>query len=449
MCPPDTPASAARATIKPLGGTGQGKQGRLRWHWPIRRTGSAFAWMLCLFLALPFAGGAQKKGAKPAKNNKEVLQARREKLLADINRTRQELEDIRSQKSANLAGLTALQQQIASRQQIISIYGQQLKQTTTEIAGASRQIADLAADLLQLKASYARLIRQAQKNRIGYQPYVFILSAHSFNDAWLRLRHLQQLTAQRKQRAEEIVATQAQLRQKKLELSAQVKTKRRLLGDEQHQKTALVGDANERTQIIQKLSANEQALQDDLEAKRAAADRLTHAIEEVIKQQARPADGPRGSTHPAPGLARTPETEKLSGEFGANRGRLPWPVAEAALAETFGTHPHPVLKGVMVKNDGINIRTRPGSAVKSLFRGTVTGVVSIPGMQRAIIVRHGQYLTVFAHLESVAVKMGQIVAQGQTLGTVHTDLDDHKTELHLEIWKNMEKTNPVGWLKRR
>lgn len=145
----------------------------------------------------------------------------------------------------------------------------------------------------------------------------------------------------------------------------------------------------------------------------------------------------------------TPEAKALGADFEANKGKLPWPISKGFVSESFGEHPHPVLKNVKVRNDGINLRTAQGAEVKAVFRGEVTAVVSIPGMQKAVIVRHGQYLTVYAHLEDVRVNKGSKVETGQIIGTVHFDEAENKAEMQLQVWRGTTKIDPQPWLARR
>ena len=113
---------------------------------------------------------------------------------------------------------------------------------------------------------------------------------------------------------------------------------------------------------------------------------------------------------------------------------------------TFGVHPHPVWKDIMVKNNGIDINSSKGAFARSIFGGVVTGVVVIPGAFKAIIIRHGEYLTVYSNLEEVYVKMGDNVSTKQKIGLVHTNEEESKTEVHLEIWKGTNKLDPAPWL---
>ena len=144
-------------------------------------------------------------------------------------------------------------------------------------------------------------------------------------------------------------------------------------------------------------------------------------------------------------LKEAPETKKLNDQFASNKGKLPWPVSKGLITDRFGTHPHPVLKGITVQNNGIDIQAEPGGTVKSLFNGTVASVTKIPGYDYMVMVRHGVYFTVYSRLQSVSVSKGDNVTTGQALGS----LGSEEPELHLEIWQDKTKLNPESWISKK
>ena len=145
------------------------------------------------------------------------------------------------------------------------------------------------------------------------------------------------------------------------------------------------------------------------------------------------------------GLKEAPATKALNSQFASNKGKLPWPVSKGLITDRFGTHPHPLLKGITVQNNGIDIKAEPGSAVKSLFNGTVASVTKIPGYDFMVMVRHGLYFTVYSRLQKVSVKKGDEVTTGQLLGHLNND----EPELHLEIWQDKNKLDPQVWLAKK
>jgi len=138
---------------------------------------------------------------------------------------------------------------------------------------------------------------------------------------------------------------------------------------------------------------------------------------------------------------------KLASSFAALRGRMPFPVPSGFISDHFGVHKHPILKGVMINNNGIDIQTSAGSAVHSVYDGVVQSVVNIPGINMVVAIQHGDYFTVYSKLENVSVSMGQRVRTGQRIGSVASD-EDGTSEINFQVWKNTVRQNPESWLKR-
>ena len=145
----------------------------------------------------------------------------------------------------------------------------------------------------------------------------------------------------------------------------------------------------------------------------------------------------------------TPEEKVVSDNFTNNKGKLPWPVERGAITGYFGEHPHPVLDGIKVKNNGIDISTTAGSSARAVLSGTVSSVVTITNNNMAVIIRHGEFFTVYSNLESVQVNKNQSVSTKQSIGIVYTNADEGKTELHFEVWQGKVICNPAEWLAKR
>ena len=147
-------------------------------------------------------------------------------------------------------------------------------------------------------------------------------------------------------------------------------------------------------------------------------------------------------------LGLTPEMQLISKNFSGNKGKLPWPVERGTITERFGTHPHPVLKDVMVENNGIDIATADGSLVRSIFDGEVVNVIFNPSFQKGVIIKHGEYYSVYTNLSDVTVKAGDKVTTKQKIGTAWEDPEEGKTEVHLEIWKGTVILDPALWISK-
>jgi murein hydrolase activator len=274
---------------------------------------------------------------------------------------------------------------------------------------------------------------------------VFIFSASDFNQAYHRLRYYRQYVEFRRRQADKIRATQAELNRRQIDLQ-EVRDQKMSLADAQEKaKARLTLEKQEKDRTVQELTKKEKELLATLKTKQAALDKLQAEIEKLIASEravVKKATGSKTSTE----MSLTPAEKQLSGTFAASRGALPWPSEKGVVVGTFGEHPHPVLKYVKVKNNGIDISVSNGTSIRSVFEGKVSRVLTVPNLNRVVIIRHGEYLTVYSNLEEVTVTEGQEVKTKQAIGKIHSDPEDGKSELHFEIWLGKSIQDPQEWL---
>ena len=390
------------------------------------------------------------------KTNKKDLEKKKEQLLKEIDETNRLLKQNAKNKTATKSQLEALAKKLKARQQLINTINSQLNQLSGAITQTTNQITDLQQRMDVLKTEYAAMIKYAYKNQNTYQRMMFVFSSDDFNQAFKRIEYLQEYSLYRTKQAEEIQKTQQSLGVKITELEHQKEKKTELKQGEETQKKTLAEEKAQQEVFMKNLTVQESTLRKQLATKQAQKKKLESAIESAIKKEIEAAkkkaasEGKKNVTKEnAIAMTLTPEAQKLSSNFINNKGALPWPVEQGNISELFGEHPHPSLKGVTVKNDGIDISTSVDGNVRSIFQGEVTAVINLPGSGSAIIVRHGEYLTVYANLESVAVKKGDNVVTKQKLGTAAKDSETGKGSVNLQIWKGFTKLNPQLWLAKK
>lgn len=146
--------------------------------------------------------------------------------------------------------------------------------------------------------------------------------------------------------------------------------------------------------------------------------------------------------------ASKPLAGASSGDFAQLRGNLPSPVkGNYSIVKRFGRQKHPDLKYVETNNPGIDIETAPNAAAVAVADGYVSDIFRLPGYNNIIMVRHGNFLTVYANLGTISVKKGDRVRRGSVLGTVYSDPEDGgRSILHFEIRNEKVKENPEVWL---
>ncbi len=395
-----------------------------------------------LMLLTLFASVAKGQG-------KQELQQKKKQLQKEIIYTNKLLNETAENKKASINQLVQLNKKIGAREELIRTMNQEIDLIDFSIDSNQTVLDSLNSTLKSLKDEYAKILRNAYKNRSAYDQLMFVFSSQDFNQAFKRLKYLQQFTRYRKSQVFKIEYTQEQLNKQLIELEAVKQSKKNLLASIQNEFQKLGSEKYQKQTVVNQLQGREKELKKQLQDKKKASQQLEKAIERIIAEEIRKArDAAKKAGKDSKGYPLTPEAKELSNSFTANQGKLPWPVLEGLITEKFGEHPHPALPGVKVQNNGIDISTTKGSIIRSIFEGEVTAVIIIPGGGKGLMIRHGEYLSVYTYFKELYVKKGDKVTTKQDLGVVVTD-DDNKTNLHLEIWKNTTKLNPQLWLYRK
>lgn len=402
--------------------------------------------VMCMSLLIAVACDAYAQSKKELENKKARLQK-------EIDFTNKQLKQVERNKNATAEQIAALRKKIKLRESLITTINSEINALGGEIENTNREIGTLEQQLQRLREQYAGMVRYAWRNRNVYQQLMFVFAAADFNQAYKRMKYLEQYGTSRRAQAAVINSTQEKLTGKKNELQQQMNEKTSLRNTEQKQKTTLEKERKEQDKLMQNLTEREKKLRRELAEKQERKKKLDRAIESLIRKEieaARKKATAAGNKNVTSTnvFTLTPEAARLSNSFSGNKGLLPWPVEQGAITGLFGEHPHKELKGIMVKNNGIDIQTTNGSAARAIFEGTVSGVISIPGAGKAVIIRHGDYLSVYSNLENASVNAGEKISTRQRIGTVASN-SDGKGEIHLEIWKNTSKLDPKGWLARR
>lgn len=400
-----------------------------------------FTLIISLFTIGSSSAFAQKQNRKDLENKKKELQK-------EIEYTNQLLAETKKNKKLSLNQLVTLNKKIAVREELISTINSEIRILNKQISEKNESINGLQKDLTKLKAEYAKLVYYAYKNQNAYSRLMFVFAAKDFEQAFMRLKYLQQYNGYRHKQAEMILATKKNLNQKVQELEEKKGDQKVLLTSEQSEKQNLTSEKSEKEQVFSDLQAQESKLKKDLDKKKKDAQKLEQAIQRVIqKELEKLQDEASAANKPKPQrIILTPEAEQLSNSFASNKSKLPWPVVKGIISEHFGVHPHPLMPNIDINNNGIDITTSNGALSRAVFDGEVKAVVNMPGAGQFILIRHGEFLTIYSNLKEVYVKVGDKVKTKQNIGAVLYDDDDAKTLLHFEIWKGQTKLDPETWL---
>ncbi len=302
----------------------------------------------------------------------------------------------------------------------------------------------LSEDLESLRDEYAHIIRFAYRSRGTVDQVLFFLSADSFNQAYRRFLYLKQYAQYRQMQAQLIASLQQLMDKKAKDLENQQAARREVLGAQLEETSKLETEKRQQSSLSQQLQSQQRDLRNKLAQQRRIEQQLEQEIQKIIEEEAR-----KTGTPAREGFALTPEQKLIGNNFEQNRRRLPWPVERGIITEKFGVHPHPVLRNVTVNSNGVSIATEAGAMARAVFNGEVSRVFGISGGNTAVIIRHGQYLTVYSNLIDVRVKMGDQVSVRQQIGKVFSDpADGNKAILKFQIWRENTKLDPEEWLTR-
>ncbi|HLT42543.1 MAG TPA: peptidoglycan DD-metalloendopeptidase family protein [Sphingobacteriaceae bacterium] len=434
--------------------------------------------ILCVFVFILFAKTSTAQSSAD-------LRKQRERLTREIDLLNKSLQTTSTNKNLTLKQVNALLAQIKLREQKISTINSEVELIDREIRKNTQEIKKLEDQLAELKKKYADMIRFAFRNKSGYNKLMFLFAANDFNQAFKRVKYLQQFSESRKNQAKEIEETQDTLKNKIAELEANKNEKSSLIKAQEDEKQTLGAQKAEKDKVVSGFASQEKEFKSELAKKKQEADRLSRAIQAAIRKEIeeerrreeearkaaeavaaakakadaekaaasgkpvevapKPAE-PKPETKSAANiLSATPEAAKLSVDFTSNRGKLPWPVENGIVTQGYGQHTYG--RNVTVNNSGLNIRTNDGQAVRAVFNGVVSSVVQMPGGY-AVIIRHGKFFTVYSNLHSVSVKKLQTVSVKQTIGVAAKDPIEGTTEIHFEIWEGSAPINPTPWLAR-
>jgi len=378
-----------------------------------------------------------------AAQSKDELQRKRDELNKQIEYTKKLINEAKAGQKSAENQLVVLDRQISLRQSLVQNINSEIRQIEQDIVWNSDRIGLLEADLVALKEEYGRLIYESYKNRSAHGKLMYIFSSKDFNQAYYRLKVMQQYASVRKAQAQAIEQTRLELEQANEELRLSREQKEKLAGEKLNESEKLARDKDEREKTLTELKTQEQSLRKKQQEQEAEKQKLNQAIQRIIDEEIKASREKNNGKYEL-----TPEGKIESANFEKNKAKLPWPVQRGVVTGKYGKQSHPFLPGITIDNKGIDITTDPGSTVSAVFEGEVTKVFSITGAGLNIIVTHGAYKSVYTNLRDLKVKAGDRVSARQVLGTCLTE--GEKTVCHLEI-SQVNATggtplDPLNWL---
>ena len=376
-----------------------------------------------------------------SQRNKTQLQREKQKNLEKIKETERILGETARQKKNSLGELSALNQRIKQQEALINSIKAEVNLLEEDIIENTSILNTLENDLKKLKDEFAAMLFETQKANEGLTKLTFLFASESFDQMLMRLKYMEQYGQARKEQAAAIASVQIQLKEQVRVIEKEKEEKNKLLSDEIKENNQLVDLKKKQRNMVRSLEKEEKRLKNDLDDTRKAIAKLDKLISDLVKEEMeRAAREAKANAERNKGSSSNP----LSVSFEENKNKFAWPVS-GFVSQKFGRQNHPVLKGIVLQNDGINIQTQEGETVKSIFDGEVRRVAFIPAIGTSVIINHGDYFSVYTGLKDVYVKMGQKVNSRQDIGVLQVNTDGI-SELRFQIRKNIVPLNPEDWL---
>ena len=385
--------------------------------------------IVILLLFLPFLLCAQTV---------KELQKQRQQTLKQLETTGKMLKETKRDESATQNKLAIITNDISQRKKLIGNINAEIRGLDREMTLLQRRLDSLERELKAARDDYANLVRTTHYTNNQQSTIRFLFSAKNFNQFVRRMYYMQQFSQYRKQQVENIEQISEKINKQRQDVQDNRKQKLEARQVQQRERDKLARDEKKHQKMLDNLKSKEKQLLAQQKKQQKKADELNKQIEKKIAEEQKKASKQK----------LTAEQQLVAGGFEKNKGRLPWPADNGFVSGKFGKQAHPVLKGVTVVNKGVMNQTTAGTSARAVYEGEVTSCFS-DGMTNNVIIKHGNYYTVYAGLSKLLVKAGTKVKAKQDIGTIYSDPDnDNKTELEFRIYKEKDLLDPTNWLSK-
>jgi septal ring factor EnvC (AmiA/AmiB activator) len=393
---------------------------------------------ILVFLFFTVSVTAQKKSRKQ-------LEVDRNRIKKEIKLVNKLLFDAQKNGKNALEDLKDLNQKITIREKYIKTINLEVKSLSDEIIDKENDIQKLTIKLNKLKEDYATMIYKSYKSKSQQSRVMFLFSSKSFYQAYKRVKYMKQYASFRKKQGEDVAVLAKNFLQLKDSLLYQKKLKDTLLSNEEEQKLKIEDDKIDQQKLISQIKKQENKYKRELLKKEQEQKKISERIDKIIKDAIAKSNALKG-VKKSKGFSLTPEAKALAVRFEQNKGKLPWPVESGLIVRRFGKQPHPIYSGNFINSTGIHIATKKGSNAEAIFNGEILAIQTQSEGKKSILIRHGNYISVYNNLETVYVSNGEKVSTGQSLGKIFTDRITGKTKLIFVLSKNTTRLNPASWI---
>jgi len=411
---------------------------------------------LSLFLICTFLAYGQKK------ETQEQLERRKQQILVEINIVRDLLKKEKTKERNILSVISENNRKINLNRQLISNVQKQIAVTNANISKTQKEVDSLETELAKLRKEYADLVLKSYKTKSSQSKLMFVLSSDNFLQAYKRVQYMKQYADYRKSQAEEVKEKAEALKVALSKLSSQKATQQKLLVEQQNNEKELQEDLGEQQNLMSVVQQDQKKYNEHIKKKQEETKAIDRKIKQLIKEAIEEAnriarekaarEGKKTtksttSSSSATAFELTPEGKIVADNFRSNQGKLPWPVSKGYISLPYGDQPHPVQTQLTIHNSGVEITTEAGARARAVFGGEVLQVQVLPGGNKAVLIQHGDYITVYQNLADVSVKKGDKVSLKQDIGSISTN-STGQTVLKFLLSRNTDIYNPQSWLSR-
>lgn len=390
------------------------------------------------------------------------LELKKQQILIEIKSVQQLLKVEQTKERNILAEILEFNRKISLNRSLIANVQQQITATNKNITSKQSEVNKITEELEKLKKDYANIILKSYQNKSNQSRIMYILSSKDFLQAYKRVQYLKQYAEYRKGQGEELKKKTTLLQEALAQLEIEKKKQRKLLAEQTANQNVLQQDLKQQQNLVQIVQKDKNKYNAEIKTKQALTKEIDRKIQQLIRQaiaeankKAREAAAKEGkktttsssNTKGSAVFELTPEAKIVANNFKANQGKLPWPVEKGYISLAYGDQPHPIQTHLTIHNSGVEISTEPGSKVRAVFQGEVLQVQLLSGGNKAILIQHGDYITVYQNLSEVTVQKGDKVSLKQNIGTVNTNATG-KAVLKFLLTHNTDINNPQSWLSK-
>lgn len=384
------------------------------------------------------------------KSKRQVLEARRVQLQKDQIYINALLSNtIRTEKNV-LNQLKDLDAKINTREDLIKAIENESNELGNEIYSNQLEINKNKRDLEALKKDYGEMIYSSYKSKSQNSRIMFLLSSENFFQGYKRFQYMKQYTAFRKKQGDEIHKKTSELQALTDSLQVKKDQKKTLLDIKKKEQSVIEKEKKEQEVLLSSVKQKENKYKKQIRQFEKEESRVEAQIDKLIRAAIAASNKKSGNTSTttksSTAFVLTPAAKELNSKFELNKGKLDWPVEKGYVSTFYGKQPHPIVRTTTIQSNGVRITTEAGSKARTVFDGTVLAVQVTSGNKKAVLIQHGNYITVYKNLENTYLKTGDKVKTKQEIGTIFTDKITGKTILGFEFWNNTHKENPKPWI---